>query len=71
MEGEIFANGEPLKVEVVNFDSIRDNAVKMVIAAVAVTVTTKLVEKSMEAILAKRLAAKKQAATEAKNTTEN
>lgn len=70
-EGVILNVGEPLKVEVVNFDSIRDNAVKMVVAAVAVTVVTKLVEKSMESIIAKRQMANLRKTNEAKIATEN
>lgn len=60
--------GVPLKVEVVNFDSIRDNTVKVVVAAVAAavatTIATRLTEKSMDRLIAKREAAK---AEEAKN----
>jgi putative effector of murein hydrolase LrgA (UPF0299 family) len=55
-------NGEVIKVEVVNFDNIRDNTVKIVVAAIAGTIATKLVEKSMETYFRKRAARKREAA---------
>ena len=55
-------DGDVVKVEVVNFDSIRDNTVKIVVAAIAGTIATKLVEKSMETYFRKRAAKKREAA---------
>jgi hypothetical protein len=55
-------DGEVIKVEVVNFDNIRDNTVKIVVAAIAGTIATKLVEKSMETYFRKRAARKHEAA---------
>lgn len=56
-------SGEPIKVEVVNFDNLRDNTVKVVLAAVAGTIATKLVEKSIETYFAKRKLKKKSETT--------
>lgn len=47
-------SGEPIKVEVVNFDSIRDNTLKVVVAAVATTIVSMIVEESMKSYFAKR-----------------
>lgn len=59
---------EIIKVEVVNFDSIRDNTVKVMVAALAgavvTTITTKFVEAAVEKNLAKRRAKKLAAAIE-------
>lgn len=63
------SDGEVIKVEVVNFDSIRDNTVKIVVAAVAGTIATKLVERGMETYFTKRAARRR--AEAAKKASEN
>lgn len=61
------ASVEPIKVEVVNFDNIRDNTVKVVVAAVAGTIVTVLVEQSIQTYFAKRRAKKRSETTTSTN----